>query len=337
MTEQDSLAPATLEKHSAALPERRIFIDQCRGYAIFGMVLVNFLGLFDCMPWMLKHHREGFSYADHIAPLFMFIVGMGFHVSFQKTAAQSGLRAARRRALRRYGILIGMGLLYGGFSLRVGVWDALTDIGAAGLIALPAMHLGAAPRAATAAVSLMAYQGAFSCTDYGRWTVDNSINGGPLGPLSWVFILLMGTLAADATERLRGNAPAVAYGLSALLFSAAGWITRLPLLGWKEAWPFSQFAMSMPYVLYATGLCFLTLTVFWVMNEKLRIQLPHASALGKNPLILYLLQAALVLVARTTINPATSMEKTLLLFAFFYAVIYGVARHLDRTNRVLRI
>lgn len=49
-------------------------IDQYRGNAVFGMIFVNFLGQFDSMPSMLKHHHYGMSYADTIAPLFMFAV-----------------------------------------------------------------------------------------------------------------------------------------------------------------------------------------------------------------------------------------------------------------------
>ncbi len=44
---------------------------------------------------------------------------------------------------------------------------------------------------------LALFQFFYSCTPYGDWLIHSSINGGPLGPLSWVFILLMGTFAAD--------------------------------------------------------------------------------------------------------------------------------------------
>ena len=87
--------------------ERHAFLDQCRGYAVFGMILVNVLGLFECMPWILKHHPAGFSYADHIAPLFIFVVGMGLCMSFQKTAREEGHYRACTRSIRRYCILMG--------------------------------------------------------------------------------------------------------------------------------------------------------------------------------------------------------------------------------------
>lgn len=66
------------------------------------------------------------------------VAGMGFRLSFRRRAAEKGLcgahRDALRDALRRYGILMGLGLLCGGSSLLVGVWDALMGIGAAGAV-----------------------------------------------------------------------------------------------------------------------------------------------------------------------------------------------------------
>ena len=78
----------------AESPKRIAAIDQLRGYAIFGMLLVNAKDLFfspvrpavrgtsiepfwDAVLHQLSHHREAFSYADTIAPLFVFVVGMG--------------------------------------------------------------------------------------------------------------------------------------------------------------------------------------------------------------------------------------------------------------------
>ncbi|HQH69808.1 MAG TPA: heparan-alpha-glucosaminide N-acetyltransferase domain-containing protein [Candidatus Hydrogenedentes bacterium] len=91
-------APSSARPPATRLP----MLDQLRGYAIFGMILVNYLGHFDVMPWAFRHHKTGFSYADTIAPLFIFLVGMGFRMSFQRRAVEKGLCGARRDALRRY-------------------------------------------------------------------------------------------------------------------------------------------------------------------------------------------------------------------------------------------
>lgn len=322
---------------SAAQTTRYRFIDQCRGYAVFGMILVNVLGMFDCMPWMLKHHHEGFSYADHIAPLFMFIVGMGFHISYRNTARREGASRARRKAARRYGILMGLGLVTGGFSLLVAVWDALMDIGASGMIALPFMGASWRVRLAVAAACLALYQGLFSWTPYGAWQIENSINGGPLGPLSWVFILLMGTIAADIIFGARRGPLMLWLAVPAVMLSAAGWLLRMEWPGVKSFWPFSQYAMSAPYPLYAAGLCFVTVLLFYLACERLEITLPHLTLLGRNPLVLYLLQAALVLVARVVVPDDIFCVGALLCFAIIYGICYGVALHLHRSGRVIKI
>lgn len=313
------------------------FIDQCRGYAIFGMILVNVLGMFDCMPWMLKHHHEGFSYADHIAPMFMFVVGMGFRMSFIKTAKAEGLQLARRRAIRRYCILMGLGLLYGGFSLRVGVWDALMDIGAAGMLALPFMASSAWLRLSMAAVYLALFQFLYSCTPYGNWLMHNSINGGPLGPLSWVFILLMGTFAADCIFSMPRRRMLFYFIFLAIALTLIGWALRMEWPGIKAFWPFSQFGMTAPYPVYATGLCFFTVLLFYMLCEWMAITVPHLTVLGRNPLVLYLLQAVLVLLVRIVLPSDVSLYSALLCFGFIYGTCYITAYRLYRRGRVIKI
>ncbi len=317
--------------------QRRRFIDQCRGYAVFGMILVNVLGLFERMPWMLKHHAEGFSYADHIAPLFIFVVGIGFRMSYQKTARNEGVKAARRRAVRRYAILMGLGLLFGGFHLRAAVWDALMDIGAGGMLALPFMGAPAWARLVVATLYLTLYQGFFSCAGYGDWVMANSINGGPLGPLSWSFILLSGTIAADCVFTMRRARMFMALLSFALALVCAGWLLRMEWPGVKAFWPFSQFAMSAPYTLYAAGLCFLSLLFFYIVSEQCNIAFPHFTVLGRNPLVLYLLQGALVLIVRVAVPSNIPIAAALVCFAVVYGVCYAVAWRLHRTDRIIKI
>ena len=327
-TDADALTPSS---------HRYQFIDQCRGYAIFGMILVNVLGMFECMPWMLKHHHEGFSYADHIAPMFMFVVGMGFRMSFIKTLQTEGPQLARKRAIRRYCIIMGLGLLYGGFSLRVGVWDALMDIGVSGMLALPFMADSSRVRLCMAALYLALFQAFYSCTPYGEWLMHNSINGGPLGPLSWVFILLMGTVAADCVSSKRNARMLLFFVCMAVMLSVIGWLLRMEWNGTKQFWPFSQYAMSAPYPIYATGLCFFTVLFFYVLCEWFGIVTPHLTTLGRNPLVLYLLQAALVLLVRVIVPSDVSIVGALLCLGFVYGACYIVAYRLYSSGKIIKI
>ena len=329
------------EQDVKASVQRYVFLDQCRGYAIFGMILVNVLGEFACMPSILKHHHEGFSYADHIAPMFMFVVGIGFRMSFLKTMKKNGIAFARKRALRRYLILMGLGLVYGGFSLRVGVWDALMDIGVSGILALPFMNASAGVRLIVAGAYLGLFQCFFSYTGYGEWLIHNSINGGPLGPLSWVFILLLGTVAADAIFSLQRARMLFVLLFMTVALSVAGWMLRMEWGTMKNFWPFSQFAMTAPYPVYAAGLCFLTVFIFYIICEYMDLAFPHLTILGRNPLVLYLLQAVFVLLVRACIYffgwLSESFFGALLSVLFVYILCYLIAHHLYVKGKVIKL
>lgn len=317
--------------------KRLAYLDQVRGYAIFGMILVNVLGLFNGIPWMFTHHHEGFSYADHIAPLFVFIVGMGFRGSFQKTVGLNGLTQARKRAARRYLIICGLGLLYGGFNLMVSIWDALMDIGISGLLALPFMHRSTAVRIAAGCGFLALYQALFSLTGYGEWVVNNSINGGPLGPLSWVFILLLGSAADDWTRNRSRNAITTRLFTAAITLSLAGWLVRVGWPGLKPVWHFSPYAMTAPYSLYAAGLSFFCILIFYWICEVWGARLPLLTPMGKNPLVLYLLQAILVLVAEFFIPDSLGILPAFGLFMTVLGICYGAGRYLEIKGCIIKI
>ena len=316
---------------------RLAYLDQVRGYAIFGMILVNVSGMFNVMPWMLKHHHAGFSYADHIAPLFLFIVGLGYHMSFERMVRLGGLSFARRRSARRYAVIAGLGLLYGGFDLQVSIWDALMDIGVSGLLALPFMHRSPVVRVLAGVAFLVVYQALFSFTGYGAWVLENSINGGPFGPLSWVFILLLGTAAHDAIQGVPGPVLTRRFLSAALVLAVAGWALRAEWAGFKDFWPFSPYGMTAPYPLYATALCFVTVLGFYLFCEVFRLRLPLFTTLGKNPLVIYLLQAALVLALRMFISPEIGMASAMAAFLAVLLLCYGFARYLEIKGRIIKI
>jgi len=312
-------------------------IDQVRGYAIFGMILVNFLGFFHAMPWTFKHHNAGFSYADTIAPLFIFVVGMGFRLSFQRRTTQMGLAAARWSALKRYCIIGGIGIVLGGFDLRVSIWDALLDIACAGLLTLPVIHRGAAARVALACVYLVLYQVAFSLLGYGPWVMGNSINGGPLGILSWAFILLFGTLAMDLVQTgdsrklIRG---CVVWGVA---LSAAGLLLHVPWGTFKPEWTFSQRGMSSPYPLLSAGLSFLTFLAFHLLCERGNLRIPQLTVLGENPLVMYILQAFLIASFHEFLARDGAALYAVGWFVVLYGCCYAVAHYMHRNRIIVKI
>ncbi len=60
-------------------------IDQFRGFAIFLMVLADFLGDVERVPAWLKHAPDiGYTLIDLIAPMFIFAIGLTFGISFRR-------------------------------------------------------------------------------------------------------------------------------------------------------------------------------------------------------------------------------------------------------------
>lgn len=289
------------------------------------------------MPWYFKHHHHGFSYADTIAPLFIFIVGLGFRMSFLNRVGESGTKAARHTAMRRYAVLMGIGLLYGGFHLRAAVWDALMDIGCAGMLSIYLIHWRLSHRVVAAVFFLSLYQCIFIHTGYGQWVILNSINGGPLGPLSWVFIFLMGTCAYDLMLPARSRRFLYICVLIGLLLMVSGHLLRLEWPGFKAAWPYTQYGMSAPYPVSASGLCFLTLALFFVFCDMARLRLPHLTVLGRNPLLLYLAQAALTGIVGAVLPSSLSAQYAVAGFLAVYACCYGIAWMLHRRGLIFKI
>lgn len=315
-------------------------IDQYRGYAIFGMILVNYLGGFDSMPWHFKHHDNGMSYADTIAPLFMFVAGMGLRLSLLRRLTHESPGKVHAAILRRCTVLILVGIVVYGPALDNWRywWDALVDIGCAGILALPVLSRSTRVRAVAAFTYLLLFQILYMATGYGEWTMARSIDGGPLGPLSWAFILLLGTIAYDAiaTKDRRGIVwTCLIWGL---VLSLMGWALRAEWPGLKAEWPFTQRGMTMPYALYSTGLCFLMYLPFYLLCDVRGWKFPHLATLGMNPLVIYIVQQALGdMHGSFIVSGDSSLYMAVLGFTAFYFACYAVAWRLEKDRVVIKL
>ncbi|MBI4557972.1 MAG: DUF1624 domain-containing protein [Candidatus Hydrogenedentes bacterium] len=336
---QDAVRPR-VDTFAKTESRRIMSIDQYRGYAVLGMILVNYLGDFDSMPWQFKHHHYGMSYADTIAPLFMFVVGMGFRLSRLRRINDGGLGRSYGAVLRRYLALILVGIVLYGPALDNWRywWDALVDIGFAGILALPFMTRGTVVRSTAAVLYLALFQLVYMTTGYGQWTMDKSIDGGPLGPLSWAAILLFGTIAYDliaSGERRRIVGHTVGWGLA---LCVAGWALKVEWPGVKEAWPFSQRGMTAPYPLFSAGLCFFMYLPFYYVCDVKRWRIPHLSELGMNALVVYAVQQALGDMHGSFLVPEDSGPLVAVLgFATFYLACYAVAWRLHKDHVIIKL
>jgi predicted acyltransferase len=328
-------------KTETSASRRIASLDQYRGFAIFGMLVVNHLGEFACMPEQFRHHRDYMTFADIIAPLFMFVVGMGFRLSLQRRVEQDGARTAYIGAVKRYLALVCVGIvLYDPSPDQWRYWwDALVDIGFGAILALPFMMRSTTVRAAAGAGYWILYQAIFRFTAYGAWTMDKSIDGGPVGPLSWAPIVLFGTIAYDLIATRDKKTVVNGFLTWGLALSVIGVLFYFPLPGIKERWLFSQTSMEIPYPVLATGICFLLYLPFYFLNDVIKVNIPTLALVGMNPLILYILQNALgdmygpsLIVAEDAAWPMALVD-----FAFMYGCCYIVAWKLNKDRVIIKL
>jgi predicted acyltransferase len=326
---------STNNSNSKATLKRILSLDQFRGFAIFGMILVNYLGQFDLIPETFKHPRFGMTFANTIAPYFIFAVGMGFRMSMGRRISKFGKAKAYWQAAKRYLLLIFIGILVYGPDPKCDMWDALVDIGFGGLLVLPFIMSSKLVRFIVAMVYLIGHQLIFAFTSYGEWTMQNSIDGGPLGIFPWAAILVFGTITYDYLKEY----PQKKFIRSSILLGVALTIVGnvLNLLEPQALWQFSQRSMTIAYPLLSSGISVLTFVAFYYVNDILKIEIPHLTTLGYNALSIYIFQQVLNDYYGSLLPEKSPIWIALLGFIIFYALCYMIARYLKKNEYFIKI
>src|SRR5437868_4167118 len=93
---------------------REAWLDVLRGIAVAGMIVVNNPGSWDHVYWPLAHAPwHGWTAADLIFPLFLFIVGISISMAFSH--AKWSNRRLYLKVLRRAVLLYALGVLITAF------------------------------------------------------------------------------------------------------------------------------------------------------------------------------------------------------------------------------
>ena len=336
----DTAAPATTSAPTdspSRATARMESLDQFRGFAIFAMVLVNYLGHYTAMPETFRHHPWSLSFADMVVPMFLFAIGIGYRMTFLRRMRKEGVWRARLAAFKRYGVIVIIGLLAYGFDYNAPnlyeatkwrLWDTLVQIGLAGLVVLPFIERRTVARLALGLAYLAVFQLAYDSTGYGRWLQRESFEAGPLGMLTRQFPLVLGTVAYDLLalgDRKRLIAGSLVMGSAAII---VGYLLSL-------RWGFSKPYDSMPYVIFAGGFSAFVYLGFYLLADIAGRSVPTLTAVGRNALTIYLVQ--LFLLQLHYLPPATPAVVALAAFAVLYMVLYAVARYLDRSGYYIRI
>lgn len=201
---------------------RIVSMDQFRGYTMAGMFLVNFIGGYQVVHPVFKHHTTYNSYADTIMPHFFFAVGFAFRLVLLRNLEKLGKKAAYRKAVMRCLGLILVGIIVYHLDGRYRTWQelselglwgfltksfrrepfqALVHIGVTSLYILPVVAASISARVWFMVLSGLAHLGLSMWFWYDWLNVNRVIDGGPLGFMTWSIPTLAGTIAYDVLVR----------------------------------------------------------------------------------------------------------------------------------------
>lgn len=265
-------------------------IDEFRGFAIFMMVVINFLARANNVPLWLKHAPDiGFTVADIVAPMFIFAIGLTYGLSFRRRVERAGKGKTYSHFFTRYMAIAGIGFFLTSFGNLTGTyenssnWGLLQAIGTAGLITLLFIKFSTKIRAIVGILLLIFYQ--FMLDQFWLQTVISSSHGGLYGSLSWGAMLILGTVFADLYHSPNKNSKK--FLSVAIIVLAIGLLSLFFI-------PISKNRISFSYVLVALSLSVLIFEIFDFSIKKFNIRINLLSSWGKNPLLLYILHIFLL-------------------------------------------
>lgn len=371
-----------------AQPSRLASLDQFRGYTVAGMFLVNFLGGYDAIRQhaaLLCHHNTYCSYADTIMPQFFFAVGVSFRLTFLRRVEKDGYGAAIRHAIKRNLGLILLGIAFYGIAddgmswnaiVTAGVWGYITQhlkwsviqtlihIAFASLWVLPVIGAKPSVRVVYLAASGLGHL-LLSQVWYYNWNehADGTIDGGPLGFLTWTVPLLAGSLAHD-TLHARGSRGAMrpftvwaivlmvaGYGLScmnavhnAMLGNVSGgwraWLVEPPFVAPAlptDLWTMNQHAGSLSYMVFSAGFSLIVLVFFIWLSDLKNVQVGMFRTFGVNALAGYIIHGMTSATIRPLVPDDAPLYMAVLNFLLFYWVTWLFLRHLEKHKLFLRL
>lgn len=373
----------------AAQPGRLASLDQFRGYTVAGMFLVNFIGGYAAIKYwapLLCHHNTYCSYADTIMPQFFFAVGFSFRLTFLRRLEKDGRALAVRHAITRNIGLMLVGVAQYGVTRDAHLgWDRIVELGFGGYvthmlswsyiqtlvhIALTSLWvlpvIGAAPmvRIAFLTVSGLAHL-LISYFWYYQWNehVGGTIDGGPLGFMTWTIPLLVGSLAYDAIAS-RGSAkaiqPFVFWSVALMLIGYAfaclnavhnrmlgnvsggirAWLVEPPFVKPSlpvDLWTMSQHAGAVSYLTFSAGFSLIVLAFFIWLSDVKKIEVGIFRTLGVNALAGYIIHDMTSEAIRPLVPRDAPLYMAVLNFLLFFWLTWLFLRHLEKHKLFLRL
>jgi predicted acyltransferase len=353
-------------------PRRIASLDQFRGYTVAGMLFVNFLGGYQVVPAVFKHHNTYCSYADTIMPQFFFAVGFAYRLTFLRRLANGGAWPAVVAVLKRNVELIVLGFVLYHLDGHVKSWSELESLGISGFFAqafrreifqtlvhiaitsvwiLPVIAAGAWARilfmVASAGLHLW-----LSSRFYFDWAWKTPvIDGGPLGFLTWTIPTLTGSLVYDAVAHGKDDDELVSkltswsillmilgYALSCLGGSLALPPFISPPSGHKvELWTMSQRTGSVAYLTFSTGFSVAVYALFVFACDRLGWQSSVFRIFGQNALAAYIIHPMVASAVKPYLPNDAPLWYVTAGFALYFTICALFNRYLEKHELFLRL
>ncbi|NPV00760.1 MAG: DUF1624 domain-containing protein [Brevinematales bacterium] len=277
MTEPNPGTPASFKRAPS--------IDHFRGLALVLMIIVNTAALFNSIPGWMKHAGwDGFAFADAIAPMFLFAIGLTSGASFNRRREKHGIPKTILHFLLRNILLMSFGLagtLLLGNPL-IGGEEILTLIGAAGILCIPFWFIPSYLRVVAGSILL----GAYAVLSAGilhpavMLYADSGLGGWAALP-AWMFVILFASwvgerFGADSRGRLAAGMIPIA-----IVMTAAGVFGNTLI-------PVNKHLVSFTYILLSSGIALAGYYLFYRVFDRGVGEFLPLSAPGKNSLLIYI-------------------------------------------------
>ena len=354
------------------MPRRIVSLDQFRGYTVAGMLFVNFLGGYQVVPAVFKHHNTYCSYADTIMPQFFFAVGFAYRLTFLRRLVNGGFSLAAAAVIKR-----NIGLFLLGFVLYhldggVKSWAELQKLGIHGFLnqafrreifqtlvhiaitsiwILPVIASGVSVR-----IVFMIFSAGLhlwlSSIFYFDWAWKTPvIDGGQLGFLSWTIPTLVGSLAYDAVSRdhdgpsllpkLAGWSVVlmfVGYGLSCLggIVAAPPFVPPAPSHE-VNLWTMSQRTGSIAYLTFSAGFSLLVFALFVLICDRWGWHFALFRIFGQNALAAYIIHPIVAAAVKPYLPSDAPGWYVAAGFSIYFGICVILNRYLEKHELFLKL
>jgi len=354
-------------------PSRRIVsLDQFRGYTVAGMLFVNFLGGYQVVPAIFKHHNTYCSYADTIMPQFFFAVGFAYRLTFLRRLGTAGFWAAAAAVLKRSVGLILLGFVLYHLDGKVQSWSELEKLGLHGFLSqafkreifqtlvhiaitsvwiLPVIAAGPTVRIvfmiASAGLHLWLSSRFYF---HWAWTVP-VIDGGPLGFLTWAIPTIVGSLAYDAVAqghdtknsiRKLAGWSLVLMTIGYLLSCLGGYAATPPFLPPPashvvDLWTMSQRTGSVSYLTFSAGVSLAVYALYVLISDHWGWQLSAFRVFGVNALAAYIIHPMVASAVKPYLPNDAPFWYVAAGFSLYFAICTFLNRYLEKHELFLRL